>query len=78
MKINEIEEKYKPEILYLKSAYPSLKRCFYYNEDKKDLDTDGVIIDENYKYNGQIYIKCTSSHLTSFTAGTYNFNSNLH
>ena len=33
--INTINEKYKPEILYLKDKYDSLKKCFYYNEEKK-------------------------------------------
>ena len=77
IKINKIEEKYKPEILYLKSKYNFLEKCFYYKEEKKDLKTDGIIIDENYEINGQKYIRCTSNHLTAFTAGTYNFNSNL-
>lgn len=61
----------------MKNAYKSLKKCFYYNEAKKELETDGIKIDENYEFNGQKYIKCTSKHLTTFTAGTYNFNSNL-
>ena len=42
----------------------------------KELETEGVEIDEAYEYKGQKYIKCTSNHLTAFTAGTYNFNSN--
>ena len=75
--INAIDEKYKPEILYLKDKYQSLKKCFYYNDEKKELDSEGVIIDENYEYNSKNYIKCASSHLTAFTAGTYNFNSNI-
>ena len=75
--INSIENKYKPEILYLKSTYNSLKKCFYYNEEKKELVGDGIIIDENYEYDGQKYFKCASNHLTAFTAGTYNFNNNL-
>ena len=75
--IKDIDEKYKPEILYLKDKYESLKKCFYYNEEKKELENDGVVNDENYVYNEKSYFKCTSSHLTAFTAGTYNFNSNL-
>ena len=77
IKIKKIEDKYRPEILYLKSAYKSLEKCFYYNEEKKELETDGIIIDENYEFNGLKYIKCNSNHLTAFTAGTYYFNSNL-
>ena len=75
--IKSINKEYRPQILYLKSKYKSLKKCFYYNEIKQELETDGVIIDENYKYNEEIYIKCSSNHLTAFTAGTYNFNSNI-
>ena len=75
--IKKINEKYKPKILYLKEKYKSLEKCFYYDEEEKDLKTEGVEIDVNYKYNGVMYIKCDSSHLTAFTAGTYNFNSNL-
>ena len=75
--IKNIDEKYRPEILYLKSQYQTLKTCFYYNEDKKELEGDGIIINENYEYNGKKYIKCASSHLTAFTAGTYNFNSKI-
>ena len=75
--IKNIDEKYRPEILYLKSQYQALKTCFYYNEDKKELEGDGIIINENYEYNGKKYIKCASSHLTAFTAGTYKFNSSI-
>ena len=75
--INSIDEKYRPEILYLKDKYESLKKCYYYNEDKQELESDGMIVDENFEYNGKKYFKCTSSHLTAFTAGTYNFNSQI-
>ena len=75
--IKSINKEYRPEILYLKSKYKSLKKCFYYNENKNELETDGVAIDENHEYNGEKYIKCVSSHLTAFTAGTYKFNSNI-
>ena len=75
--IKSIKEEYRPQILYLKSKYQSLKKCFYYNEIKQELETDGVIIDENYEYNGEKYIKCASNHLTAFTAGTYDFNAKI-
>lgn len=74
---SSIDENHRPEILYLKDKYESLKKCFYYNEDKQELESDGMIIDENYEYKGKKYFKCASSHLTAFTAGTYNFNSQL-
>ena len=41
------------------------------------METDGISIDDNFEYNGEKYIKCVSSHLTAFTAGTYNFNANI-
>ena len=75
--IKTINKEYRPEILYLKKKYESLKKCFYYNEEKKELETEGVVIDKDFEYNGQTYIKCSSNHLTAFTAGTYNFNANI-
>ena len=75
--IKNIDEEYRPEILYLQNQYSSLKSCYYYNEGEKELDREGVIINDNYNYNGEKYIKCVSSHLTAFTAGTYNFNANI-
>lgn len=75
--IKSIKKEYRPEILYLKNKYDSLKKCFYFNEEKNDLETVGIVFDEDFKYNGKSYIKCSTSHLTTFTAGTYNFNSNI-
>ena len=75
--ITFIDENHRPEILYLKSQYDELKKCFYFDNGKKELEGEGVLIDENYEYNEQKYIKCASSHLTAFTAGTYNFNSDI-
>ena len=75
--IKNIDNEYRIEILYLKSAYNSLEKCFYYNENNNDLETGGISITDSYEYNGQKYFKCTSNHLTAFTAGTYKFNSNI-
>ena len=75
--ISSIDENHRPEILYLKDKYESLKKCYYYNEVKQELESDGIIVDENFDYKGKKYFKCTSSHLTAFTAGTYNFNSQI-
>ena len=75
--IKNIEDNYKVEILYLKSVYDSLKKCFYYNEKKKELETDGILVKDDVEYNGENYFRCASSHLTAFTAGTYYFNSKL-
>ena len=75
--IKSIKKEFRPQILYLKDKYKSLKKCFYYNEDKNELETDGISFDDNFEYNGKKYIKCVSKHLTAFTAGTYNFNANI-
>ena len=77
IQIKSIKKEYRPEILYLKDKYDSLKKCFYFNEEKKELETEGVAIDKDFEYNGQLYIKCSSNHLSTFTAGTYNFNANI-
>ena len=75
--IKSIKKEFRPQILYLKDKYKSLKKCFYYNEDKNELETDGISFDDNFEFNGEKYIKCVSKHLTAFTAGTYNFNANI-
>ena len=68
--INNIKEKLKPEILYLKEKYSKLNTCFYYDESKNDLLTKGISDIEKVNFMGKEYFKCVSSHLTSFTAGT--------
>lgn len=74
--VENIIEKYRPEILYLKEKYNHLKACYYYNEDKNDLVTDGISSVEKVDYLGKEYFKCITSHLSSFTAGTYGSNTN--
>ena len=71
IKIDEIPENYRPKILYNKSYHKFIKKCFYFNENTEDLDENGMIIEDNYNYRGKKWFKCTSKHLTSFTAGNY-------
>ena len=55
---------------YLKDKYQDLKQCFYYDDKKQNLITDGVNAVEKFVFQGQEYFKCVSSHLSEFTAGT--------
>ena len=68
--LKDIDEKNRPKILYAKDKYENLKGCYYYDEKEEILKTDGMILDDNYEYEGKKYYKCETSHLTMFTAGT--------
>jgi hypothetical protein len=68
--IENLEDTFKPQILYLKGKYNQLKACYYYNEKDNDLVTDGLSPVEKFEFMGKEYFKCVTSHLTSFTAGT--------
>jgi hypothetical protein len=72
--IKDIEEAFRPQILYLKEKYNHLKACYYYDENRNDLVTDGISAVKKVEYMGKEYFKCVSSHLSSFTAGTYGSN----
>ena len=48
-----------------------LKHCFFYNEKTQDLDETGIIADDNIQFDGKKHFRCTTKHLTSFTAGNY-------
>ena len=68
--IDKIKEELRPQILYLKEKYSQLNSCFYYDEKKNDLLSNGISDVEKVIFMGKEYFKCVSSHLTSFTAGT--------
>jgi hypothetical protein len=68
--IENLEDTFKPQILYLKEKYNQLKFCYYYDEVRNELVTNGVSPVEKFEFMGKEYFKCASSHLTSFTAGT--------
>ena len=69
--ITDLPEEERPVVLYNKTHHKKLKHCFYYNETKEELDTDGVEAKDDFEYKGKKYFKCSSKHLTSFTAGDY-------
>ena len=73
--ITDLPEEERPVILYNKTHHKNLKHCFYYNETTEDLDTEGVESSDNFTHNGGKFFKCSSKHLTAFTAGDYS-NSN--
>ena len=69
--VNSLDKDEKPIILYNSEYYPNLKQCFYFNEVTNNLEIDGVQTEINYEFNKANNIKCSSEHLTSFTAGDY-------
>jgi hypothetical protein len=68
--IKNIEEAIRPKILYLKEKYQQLKACYFYDENNHELYSNGLELTE-IEYEGKLYFQCSSSHLTSFTAGTF-------
>ena len=71
IKVDKIPENIRPKILYDKVLYKYMNNCYFYNEDIEDLSEKGVVNNNNYKYEGNEYLKCTAEHLTCFTAGQY-------
>ena len=71
IKIDEIPEDIRPKILYDKEYHKYMNSCYFYNEELEDLSEKGVAIEDNYTYDGSEYLKCTTEHLTCFTAGNY-------
>ena len=69
--VDDLPENVRPKILYNRSYHRFLKKCFFFNETTQDLDESGMSIEDNYNHRGTKYFKCTSKHLTSFTAGNY-------
>lgn len=68
--VKNISNSYKPKIFYLKNIYNFLQGCYYYNETNQLLEKDGINIENDAKIGNKNYFKCTSDHLTLFTAGT--------
>ena len=71
IKIDDIPEDVRPQILYDKEYYNYMNICYFYNEEVEDLSEKGVSIDDDYEYDGNKYFKCIAEHLTCFTAGNY-------
>jgi hypothetical protein len=60
----------KIEILFKKKLFKAMKTCLYYNEDKNEMDKDGI--DTKFvEFDGEEYIKCIPKHLSSFTIGSF-------
>lgn len=60
----------KIEILFKKKLFKAMKTCLYYNEDKNEMDNDGVATKSD-EFDGEEYIKCIPQHLSSFTIGSF-------
>ena len=60
----------KIEILFKKKLFKAMKTCLYYNEEKNEMDNDGI--DTKFvEFDGEEYIKCIPRHLSSFTIGSF-------
>ena len=58
------------EILFKKKLFKAMKTCLYYNEEKNEMDNDGI--DTKFvEFDGEEYIKCIPKHLSSFTIGSF-------
>ena len=60
----------KIEILFKKKLFKAMKTCLYYNEEKNEMDNDGIYTEFD-EFNGEEYIKCIPMHLSSFTIGSF-------
>ena len=69
--VKNIPVNFRPQILFNKKFYKYFTDCLYYDEKSQTFSTDGVETDLNFEYEGEIYIKCTSKHLASFTISNY-------
>jgi len=70
-------EDFRPQILYNKKFYNSMKTCLFYNEKDEKLDDDGVKTEDDYVLNGETFIRCIPKHLTTFTIGSGEGSSNV-
>jgi hypothetical protein len=77
IKIDKISKDIRPKILYDKEYHKYMNTCFFYNEEIEDLSENGVLINDNYIFEGKKYLQCTTEHLTCFTAGKYFTDSNI-
>ena len=67
LNITDLPEDSRPFILYKQTNERSMKNCFFYNESREDLDTNGIH-SKNVTIEGIKYLNCSLEHLTSFTA----------
>ena len=62
-------EDFRPEILFEKKLYNTMKTCLFYDEKNNKLESDGVKTEINYILKGKSYIRCIPKKLAIFTIG---------
>ena len=68
--VSDIEfAQYRPVIYFKRIFFNAMKRCLFYNEEKDTIDDEGIT-SAFETLDGEEYIKCIPSHLTSFTIGS--------
>ena len=68
--VKDIEfKKYRPVIYFKKIFFNEMKKCLFYNEEKDTIDDEGIA-SAFETLDGEEYIKCIPTHLTSFTIGS--------
>ena len=67
--ITNLPDDSRPIIFYNLTQHKNLNNCYFYNDESEDLDTSGIESENNYDFEGEKFLKCSSKHLTSFTAG---------
>ena len=67
--ITDLPDDSRPIIFYNLTQHKNLNNCYFYNDESEDLDTSGIESENNYNFEGEKFLKCSTKHLTSFTAG---------
>ena len=67
--ITDLPDDSRPIIFYNLTLHKNLNNCYFYNDESEDLDKYGIESENNYDFEGEKFLKCSSKHLTSFTAG---------
>ena len=67
--ITNLPDDSRPIIFYNLTQHKNLNNCYFYNDESEDLDTSGIESENNYNFEGEKFLKCSTKHLTSFTAG---------
>ncbi|MCQ2821031.1 MAG: hypothetical protein MJ252_27550 [archaeon] len=66
--VKNVKKEIMPEILFPKTSIIPLQNCYYYNEEKESLESDGLSY-ETRTIDGVDYAVCKMTHFTDFTAG---------
>lgn len=62
-------EDFRPQILFEKKLYNTMKTCLFYDEENNKLDNEGIKTEMNYILKGKSYIRCIPKKLAIFTIG---------